>query len=77
MKEKIGDDEVPADVLPIALDEDVVQIAAGDQHACALLVSGKLRCWGGNGSGQLGIGSQVAIGDDELPTSVPALEIKK
>lgn len=33
---------------------DVVQIAAGGRHACALISDGTVKCWGGNGDGQLG-----------------------
>ncbi|MCH8994391.1 MAG: hypothetical protein IH959_05405 [Chloroflexi bacterium] len=36
------------------LDSDVVAIAAGESHTCALLTSGAVRCWGENISGQLG-----------------------
>lgn len=32
-------------------------IAAGEQHTCALLVDGSVRCWGGNEFGQLGEGT--------------------
>ncbi len=34
----------------------VVSMALGDGHTCALLESGKVRCWGSNQSGQLGLG---------------------
>ncbi|MCC7440257.1 MAG: hypothetical protein IT285_01405 [Bdellovibrionales bacterium] len=48
-----------------------LRIVAGDLHACALLDDGSLKCWGNNGSGQLGVGDQDARGDDalELPSS--------
>jgi alpha-tubulin suppressor-like RCC1 family protein len=39
---------------------NVVQLALGDYHTCALLTTGQVRCWGGNGEGQLGTGD----GDD-------------
>lgn len=37
---------------------------------CAVLVDDTLRCWGGNRYGQLGLGNDLAIGDDEVPISV-------
>jgi alpha-tubulin suppressor-like RCC1 family protein len=37
--------------------ESAVAVYAGDFHACALLLSGDIKCWGGNGSGQVGNGS--------------------
>lgn len=42
--------------------EVAVDIAAGFEHTCAVLQDGKVKCWGGNTSGQLGIGSNVSIG---------------
>jgi hypothetical protein len=38
-------------------------IAAGATHACALLANGTVACWGGNNSGQLGLGSTVYTSD--------------
>jgi len=49
-------------------------ITAGDSHTCALLDTGQVKCWGGNGGGRLGLGSTTARGDgasemgDDLPT---------
>jgi alpha-tubulin suppressor-like RCC1 family protein len=39
----------------IANRADVVGIAAGDMHACAVTDSGVVACWGNNGQGQLGV----------------------
>ncbi|MFO0663951.1 MAG: hypothetical protein U0174_08370 [Polyangiaceae bacterium] len=39
----------------IALLTDAVAIAAGAEHTCALRASQDVICWGGNGSGQLGV----------------------
>jgi alpha-tubulin suppressor-like RCC1 family protein len=39
---------------------DVASIAAGEDHACALTVEGKLKCWGDNDHGQVGDGSTTA-----------------
>ena len=44
---------------------DVKQVSAGWQHACALLVAGKVSCWGEGEGGGLGSGS-------EDQTAVPA-----
>jgi alpha-tubulin suppressor-like RCC1 family protein len=34
-------------------------VSAGGAHACAVLATGELRCWGGNTRGQLGNGSSL------------------
>jgi len=40
------------------------------KHACALLSDGAVRCWGGNDSGQLGIGSLVQQSNTPVNVSV-------
>lgn len=45
-------------------------ISAGGNHSCALLDNGRVRCWGANTNGQLGLGTTTTIGDDESPASV-------
>jgi alpha-tubulin suppressor-like RCC1 family protein len=38
-------------------------IAAGDDHTCAILEGGALKCWGSNSDGQLGLGDVTDRGD--------------
>jgi alpha-tubulin suppressor-like RCC1 family protein len=45
------------------------QVTAGASHTCALLTGGAIRCWGSAVFGQLGLGNQIDIGDDETPTA--------
>ena len=64
----IGDDETPASVDVIDVGDDVVQIAAGGAHTCALVEDGDVRCWGRGTEGALGYGNTDFIGDDEPPS---------
>lgn len=47
----------------IPLGGTAVQVTAGYAFACALLTTGKVRCWGGGSSGQLGYSSTANVGD--------------
>jgi alpha-tubulin suppressor-like RCC1 family protein len=50
--------------------EDIAQVAAGRTSTCARKVGGQVRCWGDNGLGQLGDGTQI---DRILPRPVVGL----
>jgi alpha-tubulin suppressor-like RCC1 family protein len=50
-------------------DAQVVSVAAGGDHTCALTSAGAAWCWGSNAHGQLGIG---VAGDRATPTLVAA-----
>jgi alpha-tubulin suppressor-like RCC1 family protein len=45
--------------IPNALPDDVVEISAGGEHACALALGGAVHCWGLGDSGQTGPGASV------------------
>ncbi len=55
--------------------KQVIQIAAGANHSCALIANGEVKCWGNNSFGQLGQGNTEALGDDESIDSIPAIDL--
>jgi alpha-tubulin suppressor-like RCC1 family protein/subtilisin family serine protease len=66
-KTSIGDDETPASAGSVDVGGKVVQLSAGENHTCALLDTGAVRCWGVGSTGRLGYGNGNAIGDNETP----------
>ena len=47
-------------------EDDVIQIATGSYHVCALLEHGSVRCWGLGAEGRLGYGNERNVGDRML-----------
>lgn len=62
--------DVPTDVF--GLTTGVASIALGATHACAVMVSGELRCWGSNRSGQLSLPVNDVV-SRYVPESVPGI----
>ena len=62
----------PGDIA--GLENGVTDIAVGGYHACALLSGGGVKCWGGNGSGQLGHDTGDDVGYVSTPVDVSGLE---
>jgi cysteine-rich repeat protein len=58
---------------PIDLGGTATAIAVGTRHACALLSTGKVKCWGDNSSGQLGQGNTDQI-LDRAPNAINGVQ---
>jgi alpha-tubulin suppressor-like RCC1 family protein len=73
----IGDNEFPGSVGPVELGtgRKAVAISTGGAHTCALLDTGRLRCWGFGTVGQPGYGNTDDIGDNETPATVGPVEL--
>ncbi len=55
----------------------VTAISTGWDHACVILDSGQVKCWGNNASGQLGMGDIAARGDapGEMGNFLPLVDL--
>ena len=71
----VGDNESPASAGDVDLGGTVIQIAAGDEHTCALLDTGAVRCWGLGQAGRLGYGNTNDIGRRETPASAGFVDV--
>lgn len=73
LRGQLGDGTTNDSLTPISvtgLTSGVTSVSVGDVHACALLDSGAVKCWGEGGSGQLGNGSSSSA---STPTQVQGL----
>ena len=52
-------------------------ISRGGSHTCAILDNDRIKCWGSNGSGQLGLGDTDDRGDDtgEMGDNLPYVDL--
>ena len=55
---------------PIGTAIDWIDIAAGDDHTCAMNVARNVYCWGQNSQGQLGLGDMTDRPDPTLVTGI-------
>src|SRR5690606_3342862 len=59
---QLGDDSTITRTAPVqeaSLATDWSTVAAGSNHTCALKTDGSLWCWGSNGNGRLGDGTET------------------
>ena len=66
---------VPSSVGAIAVGANVLQLAPGFAHTCALLEGNDVRCWGRGNEGQLGYNSTDNIGDTQAPNTVGIVDV--
>ena len=55
----------------------VTAIALGLEHSCAILDGGRVKCWGANDYGQLGLGDKAERGGDskDMGASLPVVDL--
>ena len=55
----------------------ILFLATGYFHTCAVLDTGRVKCWGSNGNGQLGLGDTANRGDgpNEMGNALPAVDL--
>ncbi|KYF91466.1 hypothetical protein BE17_44695 [Sorangium cellulosum] len=66
-----------ADTCAECVSQQLTSIDAGNNHACVVIWSGKLKCWGGNSNGMLGLGDSNNRGDQtaEMGAGLPTLNL--
>jgi alpha-tubulin suppressor-like RCC1 family protein len=72
--------EAPGEMLPainLGTGRTAELVAMGGDHTCALLDNGTIKCWGSNGSGELGLGDTVDRGLDlnGMGDNLPAVNL--
>ncbi|WP_437681521.1 hypothetical protein [Sorangium sp. So ce131] len=66
-----------ADACAECVSQRVTHVAAGNEHTCAVIGIGKLKCWGENGNAQLGLGDLEDRGDEpaEMDSDLPLVNL--
>ncbi len=66
--DNIGDDETPDSAGDVSLGGTATAISSAYLHTCALMESGRIRCWGDNSTQGVGfVDTSNNVGDDETP----------
>jgi len=61
----------------VNIKDSVKQITSGDNHTCALLYSGKAKCWGDNEYGQLGTDKPASMGNTKRDLLKSTVQIEE
>ncbi len=71
---EVGDNFINTDLGNVSTP---VQVASGTHFNCARFTNGKIKCWGYNGYGQLGIGNLTQKGDgaNEMGNNLPFINL--
>lgn len=66
-----------SNLIPIDLGGPIIDFNSDGTHACAVLASNEVKCWGNNFFGQLGQGSRTTLGDNpgEMGPALLAINI--
>jgi alpha-tubulin suppressor-like RCC1 family protein len=64
-------------VVPLGTGHTALEVTAGAAHTCAILENGRVKCWGSNAQGRLGLGDNAHRGDQpgEMGDSLPEVEL--
>ena len=57
---------------------DVMKLTVGAEHSCALLYNGRMKCWGSNAYGQIGlnlVGGYKGVSSSEMGQNLPYLDL--
>ncbi|MCB9665458.1 MAG: hypothetical protein H6732_15200 [Alphaproteobacteria bacterium] len=75
-EDDVGDDEVPDGTVQIGGRARL--ITAGEHHMCVALLDAAetVRCWGLGADGRLGLGNELSVGDDEMPSAMAGVSYR-
>ena len=68
---------ISASIPRVDVGGDVLDMNLGGAHTCVILADYSVKCWGFNDELQLGYSDDSIVGDDETPSSFPALNFRE
>ncbi|MCB9377131.1 MAG: chromosome condensation regulator, partial [Holophagales bacterium] len=71
-----GDDDDADGCTKLCTTTELIGLSTSINNTCVILSGGTVRCWGSGDLAQLGVpGLTEPIGDDELPSSIPPIQL--